>query len=259
MDSISIMEDQLSSLQDFVSSAFLRMSSEIELLKANLAKLKAEQMSSEEDRDCKDFTYISHERIDNLIKDENDIPNLPGQQLFEKYKIVVNKNPSDKKDPCIIATDGSLRQSNQRSAAAYAVTFSGESRYNVALMAANASNSTQAEILGVCHALKCAKQFGLRKVILLIDNQACIAFASTAIQLTARNSCKIQEIAKANPIYMQCAKTLHNTATAFDFIAFVWVKSHIGRQNTFEELNDIADKMAQDKSSELLDKLIGKS
>ena len=92
MDRISFMEDQLSSLQDFVSSTFLRMSSEIELLKGNLTKLKAEHLNSEEDRDCNDFTYISNEHIDDLIKDENDIPSLPGQQHYKKYNVVVKKN-----------------------------------------------------------------------------------------------------------------------------------------------------------------------
>ena len=60
MDRISIMEEQLTCLQDLVNSSFLRMFSGIKLLKCDCAKFKAEQLNSDEDKDSKDFTYISH-------------------------------------------------------------------------------------------------------------------------------------------------------------------------------------------------------
>ena len=95
----------------------------------------------------------------------------------------------------------------------------------------------------------------MKRLAILVDNQAAISFASMAIQFTLANSTKLQEVEKINPLYKMAAAEINKEASFFDYIALIWVKSHVGCQDLFAALNDQADRLCQEKSALLLESL----
>ena len=61
------------------------------------------------------------------------------------------------------------------------LAFALNSRFNLANLALKPSNLTQAEVLGILQALTSSNELGLKRLALLVDNQAAISFASKAI------------------------------------------------------------------------------
>ena len=127
--------------------------------------------------------------------------------------------------------------------------------HKIPKLAPKALNSTQAEVLGILQALTSSKELGLKRLALLVDNQAAISFASTAIQFTLANSTKLQEVEKINPLYKMAAAEINKEASFFEYIALIWVKSHVGHQDLFTALNYQADRLCQEKSVLLLESL----
>ena len=79
-------------------------------------------------------------------------------------------------------------------------------------MALKALNSTQAEVLEILQTLTSSKDLGLKRLVLLVDNQAAISIAFTANQFTHANSIKLQEVEKINPLYKMAAAEIHKEA-----------------------------------------------
>ena len=254
-DNIDQMRIQLQGITSLFESSYLKISSELSLLDMRMTQLEVAADPNAGSESDEDFLKFSKKSLDKLIKTIEETPLLPGQELFTKFRVVVDQRPDDSNDVYIVATDGSVREGNQRKAAAFSVAFAQNSRFNLAKLALKASNSTQAEVLGILQALISSKELGLKRLAILVDNQAAISFASTAIQFTLANSTKLQEIEKINPLYKMTAAEINKEASFFDYIALIWVKSHVGRQDLFTALNDQADRLCQEKSALLLESL----
>ena len=66
-----------------------------------------------------DFLTFSKKALEKLMKIIGKTPLLPGQELFTKFSVVLDKRPDDTNNVFFVTTDGSVREGNQRKAAAF--------------------------------------------------------------------------------------------------------------------------------------------
>ena len=86
----------------------------------------------------------------------------------------------DTKSKCsIIASDGSLKNYNSKSMAAYAVFFGYESNLNTANICQNNGTTLLPELKGMEHAIKLAIENGQKNVAIIGDNSIAIDLADS--------------------------------------------------------------------------------
>ena len=118
-------------------------------------------------------------------------------------------------------------------------------------------DSTHSELVAVFDLLSQALLNHLDKITIVIDNQAAMSIATSALTTTTYDSIDLQRHIQKNPKSETVINSLYTLTKHFKFVAFVWQKAHISNEifNVFNHLNFHADSLCTSKLAEVLNTL----